>query len=166
MNFVSTAIVALLLNFSAQALADGPQAAVDVTLTPAGSFQAQTDEIVGEASMKGDTVSAEKIIVKLKNLKTGIAMRDKHTRDKYLETGKFPEAILTKAVGKNGKGTGMLKIKNIERAVAGSYSIKGGLLVAEFPIKLSEYGITGVKYMGVGVDDEVKLHVAVPVKNK
>lgn len=144
----------------------GPGAVADVKLSPAGSFSGKTDEVKGEAYLTGDTVRAENIVVKLKNLKTGIELRDKHTTEKYLEVEKYPEAILVSAIGKDGKGKGKLKIKGIEKDVEGTYKIEGNELMADFPVKLSEYGIKGIKYMGVGVNDEVKLHIIVPVKKK
>lgn len=153
-----------LLLLCSNAFANGPSAEADVRLSPAGDFVGKTADVSGEATIKGDSVEADKIVVNLKNLKTGMSLRDKHAQEKYLETAKFPEAVLTKAVGKNGKGTGLLKIRGIEKEVSGTYKIDGKFLKAEFPIKLSDFGITGVKYMGVGVDDEVKLRVSVPTK--
>ena len=139
---------------------------VDVSLTPAGDFKAKTDDISGEAVMEGDTVRAENVVVKLMNLKTGIALRDKHAKEKYLEVGKFPDAVLVKAIGQGGKGKGRLKIRGIEKDVEGLYVISGSQLNAEFPIKLSDFGINGIKYMGLGVDDQVKLHIGLPLKKK
>lgn len=136
----------------------------DVSLTPAGDFKATMNEISGSVTVKGDTITANDVRVKLANLKTGMSLRDKHTKDKYLEVKKFPEAILTIGSGKSGKGTGKLKIKNIEKDISGTYKIVGNNVLAEFPIKLSDYGIKGIKYMGVGVDDNVMVHVEMPIK--
>ena len=144
--------------------ADEPGVSVDVRLSPAGTFKATTDEVKGVAVREGEGVRAENIVVNLKNLRTGIELRDKHTKEKYLETEKFPEAVLIKANGKNGKGKGLLRIRGIEKEIEGVYAVSGGHLSADFPVKLSDYGISGVKYMGVGVDDTIKLHVVVPVK--
>jgi polyisoprenoid-binding protein YceI len=136
----------------------------DVSLTPAGDFVAKCDDVSGFATMKGDSVSAENIVVKMASLKTGISLRDKHARDKFLEVGKYPTFTLLKAVGKGGKGTGRVSYRGVEKDVAGTYSIKGNFLEAMFPIKLSEFNVKGIKYMGVGVDDDVKIHVSVPLK--
>jgi polyisoprenoid-binding protein YceI len=166
MKHLSLSMMILSTTFAASLAQAKGNAAADVALSPAGSFVAKTDEVAGEAIQEGDTVKAENIVVKLDSLKTGIPLRDKHAKDKYLETKKFPDAVLTKAIGKGGKGKGRLKIRNIEKDVEGTYKVDGGNLTANFPIKLSDYGITGIKYMGVGVDDQVKLTVTVPVKKK
>ena len=152
-------VIAVLFSMSSYA----QEATVDVSLSPAGSFVGKTADIKGTATMKGDTVEAQNIVVSLKDLKTGIKLRDEHTQ-KHLDTAKFPEAVLVSATGKDGKGEGVLKIRGIEKKVTGTYTIEGGILKAEFPIKFSDYNITGIKYMGVGVQDDGKIKVSVPIK--
>lgn len=139
------------------------QASVDVTLNPAGSFKGKTSDVKGFATKKGDEVTATNIVVDLRNLKTGVTLRDKHTK-KYLETDKHPQAVLVSATGKGGKGTGIIKIKGVEKNIAGTYKISGNVLNATFPLTLSDFGITGIKYMGIGVEDQVKVQISVPVK--
>lgn len=151
----------LLLTFSSH-LAWSQSVQIDVTLRPAGSFKATTNDIIGTATKTTDGIEAKNVKVPLKNLKTGISLRDTHAR-KYLEADKYPEAILRVAKGKDGKGVGLLKIKGIENKVIGTYEIKDNMVEADFPVQLSKYKITGIKYMGVGVDDEVQIHVQLPI---
>ncbi len=139
------------------------EAAFDIHLIPAGDFTGKTSDVSGFAIMSGKKVSADNIRVSLKNIKTGVELRDSHTR-KHLEADKFPEAILVKAEGENGIGSGLLKIKGIEKKVAGTYKVVGSELLAQFKIKLSDFKISGIKYMGIGVDDDVTLNVKVPFK--
>lgn len=138
---------------------------VDVTLSPAGSFVAKTSSVKGYAVLKGDAVAAKGVRVKLTDLKTGISLRDSHTK-KHLETEKYPEAILVKALGKNGKGKAKIKLRGKEKMVDGTYTLSPDKksLTASFPITLSEFDITGIKYMGVGVKDQVLVRVQIPVK--
>lgn len=143
-----------------------PGAAVEVDLVPAGDFTGKLSEVQGQAVIKGNKVTAENIRIPLKDLKTGISLRDKHATEKYLEVDKYPEAILVKGQGENGKGTGTLKLKNIDKPVEGTYVVNGNEVTAQFKIKLSDYGITGIKYMGVGVTDTVDLTVTVPAVKK
>jgi polyisoprenoid-binding protein YceI len=134
----------------------------DVTLNPMGDFKAKTNQIKGTAQVKGDEVSAQNIVVNMKSLKTGVDLRDKHTQ-KYLETDKYPTATLVTATGKGGKGKATINIKNKPVNVDGTYKVEGGLLKAEFVVKASDIGIKDVNYMGVGTEDDVKVHVEVPV---
>lgn len=139
------------------------EAEVAVVLKPAGNFKAKTAEVKGAAFKNGDTYQAENIVVELSNLQTGIELRDKHTK-KHLEVEKYPQAVLLKATGKGGKGEGVIKIRDIEQKISGTYEAEGNFLIAHFPLKLSDFKITGIKYMGVGVDDTVQLTVKVPVQ--
>ena len=142
------------------------EAVVSVVLHPAGSFKATSKKVTGNASQKADgSVEASNIGVDLQSIETGVSLRDTHTK-KHLEAEKFPQALLVSATGKDGKGEGVIKIKGIEQKITGTYEIEGGTLVAHFPLKLSDFKIEGIKYMGIGVDDEVKLDVKVPIAKK
>jgi polyisoprenoid-binding protein YceI len=81
-----------------------------------------------------------------------------------LETTKFPEAVLVSAKGKGGKGTGKIKIRGVEKDISGTYKVQGKVLSADFKLNLSDFGMTDINYMGVGVEDTVTLHVTLPVK--
>lgn len=159
MKIVTTALLTTALSNVALA----QSAEVDVSLTPAGDFVAKTSDIKGSVKQKGDSVMAENVVVSLKNLKTGISLRDKHARDKYLEVNKYPTMTLVKAIGKNGKGKGRIRYRGVQKDVTGTYKINGNKLDAEFPLKLSDFKINGIKYMGVGVDDVVKVRVSLPI---
>jgi len=139
------------------------QATVDVSLSPAGSFKGKTSDVKGFALQKGNSFEAQDISVNLKSLKTGIELRDEHTQ-KYLETSKHPEAVLKIGTGSGGKGTGKILIKGIEKQISGTYTVSGNTLTAEFPLSLQDFKITGIRYMGVGVKDKVKVVVSVPIK--
>lgn len=142
--------------------ANAQEASVDVRLT-VGSFKGKSKEIKGFATLVGDTVEAKDIHVGLKKIETGVKLRDEHTR-KHLEVEKFPEAILVSAKGKAGKGEGIIKIRGIEKPISGTYKIEGDKLIAEFPVKFSDFDIKGIRYMGIGVKDEGKINVTVPLK--
>ena len=109
-----------------------------------------------------DGVKAENILVDLRKLSTGISLRDEHTK-KYLQVDKYPIAQLKKASGHDGKGTGTIYIKGQNQDVSGTYAVHGKMLEAKFKMKLSDLNITGVRYMGAGVADEVTVTVAVPI---
>lgn len=159
MKLFATMILALGISLNVQA----QSVTVDVVLNPMGDFKGKTSDVKGFATVKGDEVSAENIVVNLKSLKTGVELRDKHTQ-KYLETSKYPEAVLISATGKGGKGTGKIKIRGKEQDISGTYKIVGKKLNAEFKLNLPDFDIKDINYMGVGVEDEITLHVSVPVK--
>ena len=137
-----------------------------ITLFPAGDFVATTSDLTGSAQMvSANEVKAQNITINLNSLKTGLELRDDHAKNKYLEVQKYPEAVLVSATGKDGKGSGILRLHGKEAKVDGTYVLTAGnkFLTAEFKSKLSLFGINEINYKGVGVDDEFKVEVTVPV---
>lgn len=139
-----------------------------VELSPAGSFVAQSYSLAvqGEAKRTLDGVQAKHISIDLNSFRTGIDLRDRHLKEKYFETKKYPNAVLTHAEGKNGKFTGELDLHGVKKAVEGVYQIKGGMFLGRFKTKISDYNIAPAKYMGVGVEDDVEVEISLPETQK
>lgn len=109
----------------------------------------------------------------LSSLDTGIALRNTHLRDKYLEVGRgaeFATAILsgvrlTKVDASTFRGqtpfTGTLLLHGTRRPVAGQAEIhpegRDLRVVASFPVRIDDYGIASPRYLGVGVKNEVQV---------
>lgn len=139
------------------------EAEVKVSLSPAGSFVGKTKEVKGVVETDGSTYTAKNIVVVLTNLETGISLRDKHTKD-HLEVQKYPEAKLISATGKDGKGTGTIEIRGVQKPIEGTYKVDGSTLTAEFDVNFPDFNIKGIRYAGLGVKDKGKIVVKVPVK--
>ena len=150
-------------SFLFSAFVNAQSVVVDVTLNPMGDFKAKTNEVKGSIVKQGDGFEAKDVVVSLKNLKTGLETRDKHMKEKYLEVNKFPDATLVSAKGSGGKATGLMRIRGTEKPVSGTYKISGNNVDGEFKLKLSDFGISDVSYKGVGVEDEVTVHVQAPM---
>ncbi len=132
-------------------------------LSPAGSFKATNDEVTGQVTKVGDVVKADKVEVNMKAFKSGMDMRDQHIRD-HLKAEQFPTGSLVLAEGKDGEGKAKVKLLGVEQEVKGTYKISGDTLTAEFKIVVSKLGITGVKYLGVGLKDEIEVKMELPIK--
>ena len=159
-----TSFILPLLLASTIALA-GPKKGVTVAveLSPAGSF-----EIKGKVSGvvkkgKGGKLVAKKLSFKIAKLKTGLDLRDKHTKEKLSMKGKFPAVIVT-AIGKDGKGSGKIKVKGKTKKFKFTYKVEGKMVVAKFPLSLKTFGFTGISYMGIGVQDKVEVTAVVPLR--
>ncbi len=148
-------------------------------LTVGGGFEAKTQAVTGEVALataaQPGAVNGS-LSVDLRTLKTGIGLRDRHLKDTYLEVPKGPEfekaTIEDIQIDKlDGKGTfkGTLVLHGERRPVSGSATLErrdGGYTVqAEFPVRVSEYNITKPTYLGVGVQDEVRIKVALTVQS-
>jgi polyisoprenoid-binding protein YceI len=135
-----------------------------VGLNPAGDFVAESDQVTGQAVENPDgSVEATNIRVPAKSLKSGINLRDEHMTNKYLEADKYPDIILKVAKGKDGKGLAILIIKGKEGKVSGTYAKSATKLKANFSLKISDFNIKDISYKGIGVEDEVKVEVIVPL---
>lgn len=144
------------------AVSQAADVSVNVNLSPAGSFQAKTERVTGTAYKTADGVAAENVVVDVKSLKTGVGLRDTHLL-RRLEADKYPVVKLLRATGKNGQGQATIQIKNKTQQAQGTYKIEGNTLKAQFKIHLPDLDIKDVRYMGIGVDDDVVVSVDLPL---
>ena len=151
---------------SAAGASQNGQIKINVSLTPAGSFVAESSEVKvrGETAKKGEEFTARDIVLDPNTLKTGIGLRDKHLREKYLESGKYPEAVLTKAKGKDGKFDGELQVHGVTKPIQGTYEVKDQSFVAKFKTKISDYKMGPASHLGVGAKDEVEVEITLPAQ--
>jgi polyisoprenoid-binding protein YceI len=131
----------------------------------------------GQLTVGDDNKAAGVLTFNMTTLKTGIDMRDKHMKEKYLLVEQFPESQLTIKdltvpsnflSGASGEQdvpfTGKLKLKGTEKDVQGTAHVKsssGALEVtANFSIKLDDFGVDIPKYLGITVANDVKIEVS------
>ena len=114
----------------------------------------------------GDAVA---ISVGLNSLKTGIDMRDRHMKEKYLETSKYPSAVLQVEKAKLKVPTsgadieGKLSLHGVTRTVRVHYSANGSVNKAAVSgtvrVNMKEFGINVPSYLGVTVKPDVDVSV-------
>jgi hypothetical protein len=180
--FEAAALLALALTAAA---ADGPQwsiASGDVRvlcpMTIGGSFEAKTSSLSGTLGVAGTQpiVLSGSLSVDLRTLDSGIAMRNGHMRERYLEVDKgegFAKAVLseirlTDAKDDSFKGatafSAKLSLHGTSRPVAGRAEVRregaAMRIEASFPVSIPEFGIEKPRYLGVGVKDEVRVKVS------
>lgn len=137
---------------------------VHVSLTPAGSFTAHTEDIQGSAQADGDGYKAASIKVKLDTLDTGIGLRTNHMRQNYLETAKYPEAEIRNAKGKGGEFEGEFFLHGKSKKISGKYAASGATLTGKFSLDVTDFAIKEANYKGVGVENEVQVEVSIPIQ--
>lgn len=130
----------------------------------------------GSLQIKGLTLSGE-VKCQLEALDTGINLRNKHMREKYLQTDKFPSATFKLAPLKLPQAflegdfssddepfSGDLTFHGETRKISGSVNLKrqGKLLPMEFmfKVKLTDFKISPPSFMAVTMKDEVDVGVA------
>jgi polyisoprenoid-binding protein YceI len=111
-----------------------------------------------------------RVVVPLAGLQTGIALRDRHMREKYLEVEKYPEAVLEipwsavklPADGQTGEGSapGKMTIHGQTHEVQVKYRItRTGnhyQVTGNVPVKITDYGIEQPSYFGVSVQPDIE----------
>lgn len=110
------------------------------------------------------------LIVPLAELKTGIALRDRHMREKYLEVAKYPDVRLavplaslpSPAEGATVKGElkGLLSLHGKQQEIVFKYQASCGaqnLCTAKgsFTINIKDYGIVVPSYLGVTLKPDI-----------
>ena len=156
-----------------------------VPLKPGGAFAASTTALSGTLTLEG--VKPARLVgdvsMDLTTIDTGIALRNQHLKENYLEVAKgegynkavLSEIQLAEASGESFDGatpfTGTLLLHGVKRPVAGTAEIHSEgtsrRVRAEFPVELSEWAVKTPEYLGVGVGSRLLVKVnltATPVK--
>jgi polyisoprenoid-binding protein YceI len=123
----------------------------------------------------GKTLS---IAVPLKALTTGLALRDKHMREKYLEVERYAvaELVVPRAALKppgvapvSADTQGVLKIRDRSRSVPLHYTLKKNgptiLVTGSMRLDIRDYGITVPSFLGVTVKPEIDIAVSFDAKD-
>lgn len=149
--------------------ADGPTSAVFHAKGPGGlRIEGKTGDVrVSEAS--GDV----KIVVPLSPIDTGISLRNKHMREKYLEVHKYPNAVLTvkrsalkfpkSGAALEADAQGEMKIHGKTKKVGFHYRAKrSGArydVSGHVALNINDYGIKVPSYLGVTVKPDITVDV-------
>ena len=124
-------------------------------------LQGKTADLKIEEAGEQLTVS-----VFLGKLDTGIDLRNKHMKEKYLEVAKFPQTqlILKKSeIVATGKGelNGTLKLHGVERPITVKYTTqedgKGIKMQGNFKLNFKDFGISVPSYLGITVKPDIEV---------
>jgi len=147
-----------------------------------GSFSGETNHITGYLKWEGDdTLGSSRVVldVDLSTLDTGIGLRNKHMREKYLETDKYPiarfEGRLVKWVKKESsldkvtvKGT--LTIHGVEQPFTREVTLVNQgeqyRVSTLFKLNITDFGIQQPKYLVVSMDPVVTLRLVFYLKSQ
>ena len=158
-------IVALCLLLTSLSAFAKAKVSVFVSLSPAGSFTAVSEKPKGNLFKQGDSFTADKISITIESFKTGIDLRDEHFW-KHLNSTKHDKAVLTNLKASNGKATADLEVNGVKKPVSISYKVAGEEVVATFAVKASQFSLARAEYLGVGVEDNVKIEAVLPFRTK
>ena len=119
------------------------------------------------------------VSVKVDSLVTGIELRDRHMKEKYLETGKYPTATLEVDKSKlhfpegsavSGSVDGKLTLHGVTQPVKVTYHADGDSKQAKVDgsmrINMKDFKIEVPNYLGVTVKPTIDVEVKLGVVNK
>ena len=156
-----------------------------VPLKPGGAFAATTPSLSGTLALEGakPVRLLGEVSIDLATIDTGIALRNQHLKENYLEVSKgegFNKAVLSDiqladATGETFDGTsaftGTMLLHGVKKPVAGTVEIHSEgtsrRVRAEFPLVLTDFAVSPPMYMGVGVGSKLLVKVsllATPVR--
>ncbi len=132
-------------------------------------------KLTGQIVLRGGALHGQ-LDVAMNDFTTGIDLRDRHMKETYLETGKFPNARLifdgTTIPGIQEQGNfkvesapfrASLELHGQRKPIEGEASISRSGAVAQvdakFKVKLSDYGIQIPKYLGITVAEDVTIEI-------
>lgn len=138
----------------------------------AGDVAFRTEDITGlvvingtGGILSGDTDG--ELTVDLAPFDTKDKLRNTHMHEKYLETTKYPKAVLKLDPVKPGPEfdwTGKLTLKNKTHAVTGKAKLNGTDVWAQFTLQLSHYPIGVPFWAKTTVTDDVQITINAKTK--
>lgn len=134
---------------------------VTVPLSPAGEFTLKSKKIVGKLKKKGSSYSAAALKTPISSLKTGIKLRDKHTQER-LGAPKEKFVTVKDIKIKDGKGTAHIVVNKVSKPLSFEAEEEGDQVKVKFTLKPSDFNLKDIRYMNVGVEDEVEAEILVP----
>ncbi len=160
--FKQPALLLASLLISTSVFAKDEPVVAKVTLKPLGSFEAVTSAVIGKGKKTKDSFAAKEIKIPVATLKTGMSLRDNHMKD-YLKAKDHKFIVAKNVKATKGAGTADFQVKGITKPVKFTYKELGPKSAqAHFKVSLKDYGITGINYNGVGVQDEVEITATIP----
>jgi polyisoprenoid-binding protein YceI len=129
----------------------------------------------GRLTLERQSLSGQ-VSFPLDSLDTGIALRNRHMREQYLETGKYPHAVFkpTSVALKRVPAAAAFSVKDVpfegrldlhgtEHPVRGAAHVTRRdaevKVDAVFDVHTSDFGISTPQYMGITVAEDVKVTV-------
>lgn len=141
------------------------------------SFSGKAKSITAEFDVDPTKLSAAKgkVTVDLRTLDTGIDLRNKHMRENHLHTDSFPSAVFS-LDSISGAGAlsheastslavhGQMTIHGVTKSVTSPATLSaagahGMRIQAEFPLKITEYGIPRPEFLFLKLAEEVRIVV-------
>ncbi len=167
-------VVALLLApLAAEAKLSKTADATSAVFHAVGPGGLKIDGRTADVSVADDGTSVS-VSVQLAGIDTGLSLRNKHMREKYLQTDKFPVAKLTVARSAlkfpadgakiQGSASGTLLLHGQTKPATFNYTVAnaGGVyrVSGTIPVNMTQFGIEEPSFLGASVKPDVNVDVS------
>ena len=125
-------------------------------------IDAKGGKVQGSGNFTNEIVEG-KFTVRWEDFDTGISLRNRHMKDKYLNTKKYPDAILEikPTIVHRGKFEGNLTVKDETKPVSGTFTKEGNKIEAKFSVSIKDYpGVGAPSYRLVTIGDRIDIVVS------
>lgn len=135
---------------------------VRATLVPdTGSFTATSEKAKGRLLKQGQEFTADRLSVFADSFRTENPLRDKHFAE-YIAGGEKlpnPRIDITNLKATKGRGEANLTVNGVTKPVKINYVSQSKYVDAEFEVNCSDFNLPKAKYLGIGVEDKVKVKI-------
>lgn len=114
--------------------------------------------IEGAPKLEGGKVSGE-FSIDTSKLDTGMALRNDHMKDNYLEVKKFPKATLKldPMPEAGGAFTGKLTLHGVEKPISGKADKSPSGWSFKFDVNTKDFGIKQADYKGITIGESISI---------
>lgn len=134
-----------------------------------GSFTAKSEKLKGRLLKHSDnSFTADRLSVFVGSFQTENNLRDKHFAE-YVGGGKklpHRRIDLLDLTAKDGKGKANLKVNGVTKPVDINFEEKDDFVEASFEVKASDFNLPKANYLGIGLEDLVKVNVQYKYEKK
>jgi len=133
---------------------------INITMDPAGDFDAVTSKVEGKLLHVNGEVSAEKISVNLNDFDCGIfPLRKTHFIEYVQNKQPTPIIEVTQVKGKANKASAKIKINGISKDISFNYKIDGKVASTKFELNVEDFGLKPREHVGLTTEKIVTLSI-------
>ena len=126
-----------------------------------GTFTAKSEKAKGRLLKIENSFKADRISVFTDSFKTENSLRDKHLIEYLNGDPKNPHSRIdiTELKGQGGKAQAFLTLNGVKNPVSITYEEGSNFVDAEFEVDTTSFKLPKANYLGIGVEDKVKVTV-------
>lgn len=132
-------------------------------LSPAGSLEISSNEVMGHLLKKEDLITSNIIFIPINSLSSGVVLRDQHIHN-YFKEKKYKKIAIRNVQISKGRGTGELSINGVTKKVKFKVKRQRNSYTTQFRVNRKYFKLPKAEFMGISVNDTSNVKVSFPFK--